>query len=335
MKVSEIGEFGLIKLLAHEIEKRGNSGTGKSHVIAGIGDDAALWICDDSVQIATTDILIQDIHFDLNFTRWEEIGHKAIAVNLSDIAAMGGTPLYALVSLAIPGYIEVESILSAYHGMLEMANQFSVIIIGGNIAASEKVIINITALGSLNNETALMRSTAKPGDYIAITGYTGISAAGLWMMKEKQCFNPETESIFRKAHLQPYPRIAEGKILRELGVKTAIDISDGLLADLSHICDASRVKAIVNKDLVPVHPLLKSCFPEDKYIQFILTGGEDYELLFTATESIIEQVKERISCPVTIIGEITGGVPGQVDVVDNAHKTTRFKSTGWDHFSHE
>jgi thiamine-monophosphate kinase len=335
VKVSEIGEFGLIKLLADEIKKTGSAGTGKCHVIAGIGDDAAIWSCDNAVQIATTDTLIEDIHFDFNFTGWEEIGYKAIAVNLSDIAAMGGTPLYMLVSLAIPGYTDVECILNAYHGMFQIANRFGVIIIGGNIAASDKVTINVTALGSLNSETALLRSTAKPGDHIAITGYTGISAAGLWMMKERQCFGPETERAFRKAHLQPFPRIDEGKILRELGVKTAIDISDGLLADLSHICDASQVKATVKKDLVPVHPLLKSCFSEDKYTQFILTGGEDYELLFTAPGSIIELVKEKISCPVTTIGEITGGAPGQVDVVDNANETNGLKSMGWDHFSHE
>ena len=124
-------------------------------------------------------------------------------------------------------------------------------------------------------------------------------------------------------------------ILRELGIKTAIDISDGLLADLSHICNASEVKAIVKKDFLPVHPSLKTCFSEDKYMQFILAGGEDYELLFTGPENIIELVKERSSCPVTIIGEIAKGPSGRIDIIGNNGEINIFESIGWDHFNHE
>jgi thiamine-monophosphate kinase len=335
VKVSEIGEFGLIKLLSEEIEKTGSINTDKCRIIAGIGDDAALWHCNDPVQIATTDTLIQDTHFDFAYTGWRDIGYKAIAVNLSDIAAMGGTPLFALVSLSLPENTEVDNVLDAYRGMLRIADTFAVSIIGGNIATSTKVVINVTVLGSLDNETALTRSTAREGDKIALTGYTGLSAAGLWIMKNKQSLDPEDETIFKKSHLQPLPRIAEGETLRALGVKTAIDISDGLLADLSHICSASKIKAIINKDLVPVHPSLKSCFLEEKYMQFILAGGEDYELMFTAPGNIIEDVKKRISSPVTIIGEIVAGTPGQVEMVNSIGKIYTFELKGWDHLKHE
>jgi thiamine-monophosphate kinase len=322
-------------MLSEEIEKTGSINLDNCHIITGIGDDAALWHCKDQVQIATTDTLIQDTHFDFAYTGWWDIGYKAIAVNLSDIAAMGGTPLFALVSLSLPGHTDADQVLEAYRGMLRIAGTFGTRIIGGNIATSEKVVINVTAIGSLDNSTALMRSTARESDKIALTGYTGLSAAGRWIMKNRQSLNPADETIFKKAHLQPLPRVAEGKKLRGLGIKTAIDISDGLLADLSHICSASKVKAVVNKDLVPVHPSLKSCFSKEKYMQFILAGGEDYELLFTAPGHIIEQVKERMSSPVTVIGEIVSGTPGQVEIVDSDGKINTFEFNGWDHFKHE
>jgi thiamine-monophosphate kinase len=332
VKVSEIGEFGLIKLLADEIEKTGKIHPHSRHIITGIGDDAAVWQSDDLLQIATTDSLVQDTHFNLSYASWDDIGYKSIAINLSDIAAMGGVPRYVLVSLAIPGETEVEHVMDAYHGMIRIANRFGASIIGGNIAAADKVILSVTAFGTLNDDTALTRSSASPGDKIAITGYTGLSAAGLQMMKERQRFNPDIDTMFRKAHLQPLPRIEEGQILRELGVKTAIDISDGLIADLSHICSISRVEAVIRQDLLPVHPMLKSCFPENVYKKFILNGGEDYELLFTAPGHIMEQVIKKISCPVTVIGEIADGMPGQVSIIEDSTKTIIQQPSGWDHF---
>jgi thiamine-monophosphate kinase len=222
--------------------------------------------------------------------------------------------------------------MEVYHGMIRIANRFGVLITGGNIAAAEKVIISVTAIGTLNDSTALTRSSARPGDSIAITGYTGISAAGLQIIKEGQKFSPDTDTVFIKAHLQPLPRVEEGQILRELGVRTAIDISDGLIADLKHICDASRVEAVIRQNLIPVHPLLKSCFPENVYNKFILNGGEDYELLFTAPERIIEQVKKKITCPVTVIGKIADGTPGQVSINDGSTETIIQQPSGWDHF---
>ena len=332
MKVSEIGEFGLIKLLADEINKTGKVHPRSHHVITGIGDDAAVWKSDAPIQIATTDSLVQDTHFNLSYTGWDDIGYKSIAINLSDIAAMGGIPHYVLVSLAIPGETEVEQVLDAYHGMIRIANRFGVLVAGGNIAAADKVVITVTAIGSLNDDVALTRSSASPGDMIAITGHTGLSAAGLQMLKEEQKFNPDTDSVLLKAHLQPLPRVEEGQMLRELGVKTAIDISDGLIADLSHICSASRVEAVIRQDLIPVHPLLKSCFPENVYSKFILNGGEDYELLFTAPEYIIEQTKKKISCPISIIGKIVDGTPGQVSIGDDSTKRIIQQPSGWDHF---
>ena len=332
MKVSELGEFGLIELLADIVDRTKNpQDSSWQRLLIGIGDDAAAWQGDSSIQLATTDSLIQDTHFDLNITTWEELGWKAIAVNLSDIAAMGGIPKYALISLALPGELETDCISSLYQGMAQIANQFGIAIIGGNIASASRTMITVTVLGSLESKSALTRSAAVPGDQVAVTGYTGLSAAGLKMLKQKLSFDAETSRLLRRAHLQPTPRINEGQVLLRHGVKAAIDISDGLIADLTHICKASKVSARINKDSVPIHPILQSNFKSDCQ-QLALSGGDDYELLFTASSQIINQVKQAISCPVTVIGEITEGTPGQVTLIDAAGKSIPWRQGGWEHF---
>ncbi len=332
MKVSELGEFGLIRLLADIIDSARNlKDDSWQQLVIGVGDDAAAWQCDGSVQLATTDSMVQDTHFDLNITGWDNVGFKAITANLSDIAAMGGVPRYALVSLALPGEIETDCVAELYQGMVRAAIQFGVAIAGGNIASAEKVVITITVLGYLKNKAALTRSSAQPGDQIAITGYTGLSAAGLRMLKQNLKFDTKTAKLLREAHLQPVARVREGQILLLHGVRAAIDISDGLIADLTHICEASLVSATVRKNLVPIHTSLYNCFERD-HQQLALTGGEDYELLFTATEQVMQQVKEALSCPVTVIGEITEGKVGQVTLVDDAGNSISWQQAGWEHF---
>jgi thiamine-monophosphate kinase len=332
MKVSDLGEFGLIELLADIVNKSKNARDDSwQQLLIGIGDDAAAWKGNSSIQLATTDSLVQDTHFDLNITSWEELGWKAVAVNLSDIAAMGGIPKYALISLALPGELETDCISSLYQGMVQIANQFGVAIVGGNIASASKTVINVTVLGSLESKFALTRSAAVSGDQIAVTGYLGQSAAGLKMLKQKLNFDVETSRLLRQAHLQPAPRVNEGHILLQQGVKAAIDISDGLLADLAHICRASKVSATIKEDLVPIHPAVRANFKSDCQ-QLALSGGEDYELLFTANSRIIDRVKQTITCPVTVIGEITKGTPGQLAVIDTAGKSIPWQQAGWEHF---
>ncbi len=332
MKVSELGEFGLIELLADIVSKSQHAqSAGWQQLLIGIGDDAAAWRGDVSIQLATTDSLIQDIHFDLSITAWEELGWKAVAVNLSDIAAMGGTPKYALVSLALPGELETDCVSRLYGGMAQITNQFGVAIIGGNIASAERVMINITLLGSLEATYPLTRSAAIPGDQIAVTGYLGLSAAGLRMLRQRLKFDAETSRLLREAHLKPTPRVNEGQILLQQGVKAAIDISDGLLADVSHICKASKVSAVIRKELLPIHPVVQANFKPDCY-QLALSGGEDYELLFTAKSQIIDRVKEVIPCPVTTIGEIIEGTPERVTVIDATGKSIPWQEAGWNHF---
>jgi len=332
MQVSELGEFGLIELLADIVGKTKNpQDVSWQRLIIGINDDAAAWKGDDAIQLATTDSLVQDTHFDLNVTTWKELGWKAIAVNLSDIAAMGGTPEYALISLALPGDLETDCIANLYKGMAEISSQFGVAIIGGNIASASKTMISVTVLGNMESNSMLTRSAAVPGDQIATTGYAGLSAAGLKMLKQKLSFDAETTQLLREAHLTPMPRIDEGQILLHRGVKSAIDISDGLLADLTHICQASKVSARINENSVPIHPALKKNFKSD-CLQLALSGGEDYELLFTASSQIINRLRKTMPCTVTVIGEITEVESGQVTLIDADGKIIPWEKAGWEHF---
>jgi len=332
VKVSELGEFGLIALLADIVNStRDQKDSSWQGLLVGIGDDAAAWRARGAVQLATTDSLVQGTHFDFNIATWEELGWKAIAVNLSDIAAMGGIPEYALISLALPGDLDTDDVSSLYRGMGQIASRFGVAIAGGNIAAADKTVINVTVLGSLESSSMLTRSAAVPGDQIAVTGYLGSSAAGLRILKQGLKVDAEAARLLREAHLRPMPRIDEGQILLHRAVKAAIDVSDGLVADLTHICQASKVGARINQNSLPIHPALKKYFKSD-YLQLALSGGEDYELLFTAGNLIMSRLRKTMPCPVTVIGEITDGTPEQVDVVDADGKIVQWQKTGWEHF---
>jgi thiamine-monophosphate kinase len=326
MKISELGEFGLIDLLA----KMAGGGQDE-HLLIGIGDDAAAWQGDASIQLATVDSLIQDVHFPSGIASWQELGWKAMAVNLSDIAAMGGAPRYALVSLALPEDTEVDDVTALYTGMLDLAQQYGVAIIGGDISSAPLVIITITILGSSQKKQLLTRSTAEPGELVAVTGYLGTAAAGLEMLSKGLKLDPEAATRLRNAFLHPYPRVAEGQLLLEQRVKTAIDLSDGLISDLGQICKASQVSARIEVDRIPIEPAVKAGFGE-KSLELALSGGEDYELLFTARAKVIDRVKKAASCPITVIGEILAGREG-VTVVDRQGNPIDAGKAGWEHFT--
>lgn len=334
MKVSELGEFALIDLLAEMVSRsRNNQLAPWQKLIIGIGDDAAAWQGDASIQLATVDSVVQDVHFSLDTISWRELGSKALAVNLSDIAAMGGVPKYALVALTLPGHIEVADVTALYDGMLELAQQFEVAIVGGNISRAAMVSVTITVLGSAlkRSKFILTRSAARPGDKIAVTGYLGAAAAGLEMLKLQLEFGSEAAAYLRNAFSHPLPRVAEGQLLVKHGVKAAIDVSDGLVADLRQICKASRVGARVEVDRVPVHRIVRDKFGE-RALELALSGGEDYELLFTANAEVVEAVKKAASCPVTVIGEIVADKAGEVALVDITGQPFSLRGTGWDHF---
>lgn len=334
MKVSDIGEFGLIDLLDNMtgVTRRQDTDAGQNLII-GIGDDTASWEGSHCQQLATTDSLVQDTHFTLDIISWDELGWRAMAVNLSDIAAMGGLPRYALVSLALPGDTDVENVTALYQGMIRLAQPFGVAIVGGNISSAPLLVVNITLLGetSTKDSTILTRSAAQPGDRVAVTGYLGTAAAGLEMLVNDIEIEPEAATTLARAFRQPNPRINEGQILVDQGVKAAIDISDGLAADLEHICQASSVGARIQTDRLPVLPEVVSHFG-NRALELALSGGEDYELLFTATPRVIDRVKDHTDCLITVIGDIIADQAGKVILIDANDNPVNLVRTGWQHF---
>lgn len=330
MKVAELGEFGLIDLLAKIVNDSRDKSVSWQQLLVGIGDDAAAWKTSSTVQLATVDSFIQDVHFSPAIFPWKEVGWKALAVNLSDIGAMGGAPRYALVSLSLPGETEVESITSVYRGMIKLAGEYGIAIIGGNVSRAPVIVIDITVIGE-GSETVLTRSTASPGEQIAVTGHLGAATAGLQMLTQKLKFSPKDSQILKNAFWHPQPRVSEGQLLVKSGIKTAIDISDGLIADLKHICEMSKVGARIETERVPIEPVVKANFGS-KALELALSGGEDYELLFTGSADTIKKVEKSAPRPITVIGEVTAEHAGEVVLIDNKGSSSPTRG-GWDHFT--
>jgi thiamine-monophosphate kinase len=301
MKLRDLGEFGLIGRIA----ARASCHAG---VKIGIGDDAAaIEPTAGLVTLITTDMLVEGVHFDLAFSDPLTLGRKALAVNLSDIAAMGGMPRHFLLSLAVPRHISVEFLDRFVGGMLEMGERFGVSLIGGDTSSSQQgVIISVTVIGEQSPDLVVTRRGARPGDLICVTGTLGDSALGLSLLQRGL---RDDAAISR--HLDPTPRVREGIKLAEARLPSAmIDISDGLLADLEHILDLSGVGARLYLDRLPLsadYLERYSATSEDIY-SLPLSGGEDYELLFTAPPgkiATLQAVLMESGSGCAVIGEIT------------------------------
>jgi thiamine-monophosphate kinase len=329
MKVTEIGEFGLIKVI-EALAAQAAKGEG---VIRGIGDDVALIrSAPGKVILLTTDLLLEDIHFTLAHTGPLALGKKALGVNLSDIAACGGAPTAFLVSLALPAETEVDFITALYEGMREQAKGFSCSLVGGDTSRGEKVMISITLIGEAEEGKVVFRHGAKEGDLVFVTGQLGDSALGL-----EQLRRGEKEGSLIERLLDPAPRVKEGREIARQGLATAmIDISDGLIADLGHMLEASKVGAQIYISQLPLSEEYRKqigTYQSDRYL-FALTGGEDYELLFTASpekEGGVGKLAQAMGIPMTLIGEITEASAG-LKVMDGDGKEYRIEQKGYDHF---
>ncbi len=332
MKLSETGEFGLIKLLREEIERFRVPGQDSwKRLIAGAGDDCAVWKGERLPQLATTDTQVQGVHFLKGTFKYEDLGHKSIASNLSDIAAMGGVPLYALVSFSANRDMKVEELLSLFRGMIKEAANHGVAIVGGNMTSAPVLVITVTLFGELAGEAMLSRSGARPGDQIGVTGYLGASSAAAATFRRKLKVDRATKAFLRQSHFHPEPRVAEGQELVHLGVRTAIDVSDGLVSDLTRICEESKVGARILADRVPTHPKLRKALGKTA-IEYALAGGEDFELLFTAPPELMDRVRTTLKTSVSVIGDVISEHPGQVAVSGNRGQLLDPKAKGWDHF---
>ncbi len=334
MKIGELGEFGLIDLLADLIREEGLRYTKdqRGHrLLLGIGDDTAAWEnVSSTVELFTTDTMVSGVHFLSDRISWEDLGWKALAVNYSDIAAMGGVPLYSIVTLGLPEETNVEDIVGMYRGMISLCRNYGGTIVGGDVVSSPVMFVTVALTGT-SDGPPLTRGSAMVGDQVAVTGNLGSSGGGLRMFLEGLTFEEEIAELLREAHSRPKPRISEGLALRNKGVKAAMDISDGLVDDLSKLCRSSKVGAIINADKVPVHPGLREAFPKD-WLSLALNGGEDYELVFTATRDIMAEASSKLKGQVTVIGEIVLGEEERVKVIDESGQPISVEGRGWDHF---
>ena len=345
MQVRDLGEFGLIERLNAIVTRArrrpdNDSGNVAAHgfrLLVDTGDDTAAWAVADATELCTTDTVVEGIHFTRDTTPWPDLGWKSLASNISDIAAMGGRPLYALVTLGLPPETEVADIEELYRGMLEIGERYGVAIVGGDMVRSPVVFITVALtgalLGSMGSSTGapMLRSTAQPGDRVAVTGWLGSSGGGLKLMLEEVAVSQVAADFLREAHRRPQPAVAEGQLLSQAGVLTAMDVSDGLADDLSKLCLASGVAARVYADRVPVHPRLREAFPDD-CLTLALNGGEDYLLLFTAPEPVMDEVMPSLPEGAAVIGEIAEGSAGQVTLVAADGKEEAVGRAGWDHF---
>jgi len=334
MTLNQLGEFGLLRRLFRRIPSP------PRFVSIGPGDDAAVFrTSSDRDWIVTTDTLVEAVDFDRAYSSFRQIGYKALAVNLSDIAAMGGRPVAFLVSLAAPGRTPVKAVDEIYHGMLALARRYRVALIGGDVSGSPKGIsITVMMLGVIGRGAAVPRSGARSGDRIYVTGTLGDSRAGLEILKMKKRPNPPAlESRLVRRHFFPVPRVEFGRLLSRRGWATAmIDLSDGLASDLRHLCEASRAGARIDWDRLPVSTALASYARRlnRSAADYALRGGEDFELLFTVNRkrvAAVEAAAKRMALAVTPIGTVVSKSRG-ITLIGKESRAVPLSVRGYEHF---
>jgi len=331
MMLGDIGEFGLIQRIREWMTPVDPS------LVQGIGDDVAVIRTGNRILLATTDILIEGVHFDRSWIDPYHLGNKALMVNLSDIAAMGGVPTYFLISLGLPRNLSLDFVSRFYRGMKDGAKRYSVALVGGDTSLSPKIVVNICLLGEGQAQRLLFRKGAKVGDDLWVSGTLGDAALGLRILKNQGAKGKAKALI--KRHLSPSPRLPLGQALARHGWATAaIDVSDGLLIDVSHLLEESKVGALIWEDRIPLSRSYRRwvrLYSKDPY-RFALSGGEDYELLFAAPAEIRRRLLSlSISSKVelTRIGTILPPQKG-LRVVNKEGKTYSPSRFGFDHFGY-
>lgn len=315
------GEFGFIDFIKEHFKAPEGA--------IGIGDDCAVLPTDSGELLVSTDLLIEGVHFLREESSPEDIGWKAVAVNLSDIAAMGGSPVATFLSIALPKYAQGEWAERFIKGYAQISDLFGVPLLGGDTTSSLRdIAVNVCVLGRCPSGKALTRSGARPGDVIYVTGPLGDSAAGLKAILEDIERTEEVQTLIRR-HKRPFPRLQAAADLMDIGVVGAMmDISDGIASDLRHILKASGVRAVVELDRLPLSEQLQAVCKEQNWNAYELAtgGGEDFELLFTAPAGLEKRMDIITVYPIGTITEgsgLTWTLNGQ---------PTEFATNGYTHF---
>ena len=331
--ISDLGEFGFIRSIEDSCI------FSPEKVIKGVGDDCAvIGPYDGRVLLVTTDLLLQDVHFILPGNSPEVIGRKAVIVNLSDIAAMGGEARHLFISLAAPRSTDVDILHSMYRGVKGVCRDFGVNILGGDTSASfERILINVCLIGQAKKEEVLYRSGAGPGDRIYVTGTLGDSAAGLKLIKEEVKGPDEVALQLQNAHNLPVPFLEAGRMIARSGLASAmIDLSDGLLSDLRHVCEASGVGARLSRSALPLSEEVIAFARHNGLDPYALAlyGGEDYRLLVAVPEKNAGPFESMFDKSVTFrvygIGKMTE--KKGLGIIGPAGMELCLEAAGFDHF---
>jgi thiamine-monophosphate kinase len=337
-RVADLGEFALIDRLARllrdgDVDPLRPPATGD----VAIGDDAATWTPTPGwTELLTTDALVENVHFKLTTTGWHDLGWKALAVNVSDVAAMGGHPRRAFVTIGVPASTRVADLEALYGGLRELAAEFGVEIVGGDTVSAPLTILSVSVVGEVDG-SGLRRAGGQPGDLVAVTGALGGSAGGLDLL-EAGLTEPETETerVLLERHRRPWPRVREALILARRGVRCGMDLSDGLRGDAGKLAYASAVGIRLSVADVPVDPALAERFGE-RAREMALGGGEDYELLVAAPRELLSEAQHELAearlAPLTIVGRLADDAPGRVRIVDDNGAEIAAAGRSWDHFA--
>lgn len=336
-ELSEIGEFGLIEALTRGIEIKNTSS------IKGVGDDAAVLQFGDKQTLVTKDLLIENVHFDLTYAPLKHLGYKAAVVNISDIIAMNGQPKQLIIGIGASNRFSVEALNEIYQGIYLACKNYNVDVVGGDTVASHSgLVLSITCIGEVEKSDVVYRNTAKKGDLVFASGNLGAAYMGLMILeREKQAFKADPNmqpdlaghDYILERQLKPEARADILKILKEAGVKPTamIDISDGLASEILHICHQSNLGATLYEDKLPIDVTTDMVAKEFQIdpTTAALNGGEDYELLFTISQSDFDKVKDIRE--ISVIGHMTDQSAG-VNLISRSGTQVEINAQGWDAF---
>lgn len=335
--LADLGETALLERIAARIRDAGADRMPGGRIAVGIGDDAAAWRA-DGLQVVTSDAMVEGEHFRASTSSWADVGWKAWVSNVSDVAAMGAEPVAGLVALGLPPSFPLCALDALYDGMLEACAAYGTALAGGDIVSSPTAFVSVTMTGACDG-APLMRSAARAGDALGVTGPLGASRGGLLLLERGAEPDSEARRSLLQAHRRPSARVDAGLALRRLGVRCAMDVSDGLAADVRKLARASGLAARVETARVPVADALAKEYGNDALeeerpgdaLRLAVEGGEDYELLFAAPPAVADAAVAALPGS-ALIGALEEGAPGAAAFLDAQGQPTAWRAAGWERF---
>ena len=328
-----LGEFGLI---ARIVSRLGEAAA--RDILVPSGDDAAAWRSRGAVSVVTTDALVEGVHWrSVEEARgsgaraptmsWADAGWRAIASNVSDIAAMGAIPDFAVASVVLGPHVDLDALDGIVDGMADACLEHGVRVAGGDVDRGTETVLAVTLIGHAEGGTLLRRDMARLDDYVAVSGHPGSSSAGLALIEAGRGAMQDLVA----AHRRPHARVELGRAALDASLRCGIDVSDGLLQDLGHIAERSKVGIEIDIERLPLAPAAVAALGRERAIDLALGGGEDYELALAGPEERLRALATA-ELPVTIIGRVVAGHPGEAWALDANGRRYEPRSAGWDHF---